>query len=104
MENKHISELEKILKETYPLLPLENGGKTDVYTIKDLAIEFNKEVEMRLKTPCLPGIEKNWNTIFLDTLEALKMDKKGYLKKVYNNIHPEHKGLREHLKRAINNE
>ena len=103
-KEKHIAELEKILKEEFPLLPLEEGDNKDVYTIKDLAIDFNKEVEKRLKAPFLPGIEKNWNTIFLDVLEALKMDKKGYLKKVYNNIHPSHKGIRESLIKAINNE
>jgi hypothetical protein len=103
-KEKHIAELEKILKEHYPLLPLESIANSSIYTIKDLAQEFNKEVERRFNTPFLPGIDKNWNTIFLDTLEALKMDKKGYLKKVYNNIHPENKELRENLKTAINNE
>jgi hypothetical protein len=99
-KEKHIVELEKILKELYPLLPLEGNN----YTIKDLAQEFNNEVERRVNSPFLPGEEKDWNTIFLDTLEALKMDKKGYLQKVYDNIHPDFRDMREDLKRAINNE
>jgi len=103
-KEKHITELEKILKELYPLLPLENIANSSIYTIKDLAQEFNREVERRFNTPFLPGIEKNWNTIFLDTLEAIKMDKKGYLEKVYNNIHPENKDLRNSLNTAISYE
>ncbi len=99
-KEKHLKELEAILKDLYPLLPEERGDK-DVFTIKDLALEFNKEVERRLKTPTLPGLEKNWKTIFLDTIEALKIDRVGYLKKVYNNIHPSNKEIREDLKRAI---
>ena len=70
-KEKHLKELEAILKDLYPLLP-EEGVDEDVFTIKDLALEFNKEVERRLRTPCLPGIEKNWNTIFLDTLDTIK--------------------------------
>lgn len=103
-KDKHIEDLEKILKELYPLLPLESTANSSIYTIKDLAQEFSREVERRLNSPFLPGIEKNWNTIFLDTMEALKMDKKGYLQKVYSNIHPENKDLRNSLKTAINYE
>ena len=103
-KEKHIAELEKILKELYPLLPLESTANSSIYTIKDLAQEFNREVERRLNSPVLPGIEKNWETIFLDTLEALKMDKKGYLQKVYSNTHPEDKDFRNRLKTAINDE
>lgn len=100
-KDDHFKELEQILKDIYPLLPLE-GNKAGVYTIKDLAIEFNREVENQLNKPTLPGISKNWYTIFLDTLDIIKIDEKGYLEKVYNNIHPEHRGLRESLKNAIN--
>lgn len=100
-KEKHIAELEKILKELYPLLPLEGS---DCYTIKDLAQEFYKEAERRLNSPPIPGIENYRSLIFLDTLEALKMDKKGYLQKVHDNIHPENRDWREDLKRAINNE
>ena len=100
-KEKHITELEKTLKELYPLLPLEGS---DCYTIKQLAQEFNNEVERRLNSPPLPGIENSRSLIFLDTLEALKMDKKAYLQKAYNNIHPDFRDIREDLKRAINNE
>jgi hypothetical protein len=99
-KEKHLKELETILSGLYPLLPKESDIE-DVFTIKDLALEFNKEVERRLETPTLPGIEKNWNTIFLDTIEALKIDRVGYLKKVHSNIHPSHKDLREDLKKTI---
>jgi hypothetical protein len=99
-KEKHLKELEAILSDLYPLLPLESD-KEDVFTIKDLALKFNREVERNLKAPTFAGLEKNWNTIFLDTIEALKMDRVGYLKKVHSNIHPEHKDLREGLKKAI---
>jgi len=99
-KEKHIPELEKLLKEIYPLLPLESN-KTGVVTIKYLSIEFNKEVERRLKTPELPGVKKNWDNILIDTVDLLKLDSKGYLQTVYNNIHPSFKELREDLKKTI---
>jgi hypothetical protein len=99
-KENHILALEKILKEIYPLLPLESN-KAGVVTIKYLSIEFNKEVERRLKNPELPGIKKNWDNILIDTVDFLKLDSKGYLQTVYNNIHPSHRALREDLKRAI---
>lgn len=99
-KEKHLKELEAILKDLYPLLP-EEGVDEDIFTIKDLALEFDKEVERRLKAPTFAGLEKNLKTIFLDTLDTLKMDRIGYLKKVHSNIHPSHKDIREDLKKII---
>jgi len=99
-KENHIQELEKILKEMYPLLPLESS-RMGVVTIKYLSIEFNKEVERRLKNPELPGVQKSWDNILIDTIDLIKLDSKGYLQTVYNNIHPSNRELREDLKRAI---
>ena len=99
-KEKRLKELEYILEDLYPLLPKESENK-DIFTIKDLALEFNKEVERRLKAPTLPGLEKNLTTIFLDTLDTIKMDRIGYLKKVHSNIHPSLKEIREALKKCI---
>jgi len=95
-----IKKLEDILKETYPLLPLEK--KPGVYSIKDLAIDFNKEVERRLSYPKLPGITKDRQTVFTETIEALRIDSKGYLEKVLSNIHPSNRAFRDRIKNLLN--
>ena len=82
-KENNIHELEKILKDFYPLLPLEKGLDNGVFTIKDLAKEVNNEIVRKLEAPSLPGTYKDWDSIFSETLKTLKIDsKKDYLKRI----------------------